>query len=57
LNGAIYVVNVLCFLKEKAFIYPDTQAYLMPAERSLDIDSPEDLLYMKAYIEEQHGKI
>lgn len=57
LNGAVYVVKVQIFLKEKAFIYPDTQAYLMPSARSLDIDSPEDLLYMKAYIEEQHGKI
>ena len=38
LNGAIYVVSVEQFMKDKKFIYDDTISYLMDKESSLDID-------------------
>jgi CMP-N,N'-diacetyllegionaminic acid synthase len=43
LNGAIYVANVKWLLNEMKFIAPDTVAYEMPFERSLDIDTDFDL--------------
>lgn len=57
LNGAVYVVDSARFLADKRFLHPGSLGYEMPPERSLDIDSPSDLRYMKAYIEEQHGKV
>jgi len=42
-NGAIFLVARGILLKQRTF-YPDrTYAYVMPPERSLDIDSPWDL--------------
>ena len=43
LNGAVYVAETLWLLKQKDFISPDTIAYIMPKERSYDIDSEIDL--------------
>lgn len=43
LNGAIYLNHRESLLRDKTFVPPGTVAYLMPAERSLDIDSPWDL--------------
>lgn len=42
LNGAIYIVDVPTFLKDNSFIHADTVGYLMPRERSIDIDTEED---------------
>ena len=43
LNGAMYLAATRTFLfREKSFIGDDTLGYLMPPERSLDIDSPFD---------------
>jgi len=43
INGAIYVASVEWLLKNKSFMGPETLAYEMPAERSVDIDSALDL--------------
>jgi len=43
LNGAIYCAKVDWLLKKKNFISGDTIVYVMPPERSLDIDSELDL--------------
>ena len=43
LNGAIYCVRSQIMLQRKTFYTDSTMAYLMPEERSLDIDSPWDL--------------
>lgn len=43
LNGALYICNVNHFLSTREFIVPDTLAYIMPKERSYDIDSAHDL--------------
>lgn len=42
LNGALYLASRDFLLREKAFIAADTVGYVMPAERSVDIDTPFD---------------
>ena len=42
-NGAIYIVEVDSFLKNNSFYSNKTVSYKMPEERSVDIDSKEDL--------------
>jgi CMP-N,N'-diacetyllegionaminic acid synthase len=43
LNGAIYLARRGTFLAAKGFYSDRTCGYLMPAERSLDVDAPWDL--------------
>jgi len=43
INGALYVVNSKWFRTSQLFVDDDTLAYVMPRERSVDIDTPEDL--------------
>lgn len=42
LNGAVYVARVAWLRQTRAFVGPETAAYCMPPERSLDIDSAFD---------------
>jgi N-acylneuraminate cytidylyltransferase len=44
LNGALYLAEINWLKDKKSFISDDTLAYVMPEERSLDIDSEMDLL-------------
>ncbi|SIO48570.1 N-acylneuraminate cytidylyltransferase [Rhodovulum sp. ES.010] len=39
INGAVYVVDVAWFRQEGRFVTEETRACLMPAERSVDIDT------------------
>lgn len=48
-NGSTYAVRVEQFLKTGSFIGPDTRGHLMPAWRSVDIDTQEDLELAKFY--------
>jgi CMP-N-acetylneuraminic acid synthetase len=52
LNGAIYLARSDFLREKKTWYSEDTYAYVMPAERSLDVDTPWDLhllrLIMKA---------
>ena len=43
LNGAIYVADVAWLRRTRSFVGPETVAYVMPAERSFDIDTSADL--------------
>ena len=43
INGALYVVNSAWFRSSQLFVDDDTLAYVMPRERSVDVDTPEDL--------------
>ena len=43
INGAIYLQRYVSLLKNKSFFAARTLPYLMPQERSLDIDTPWDL--------------
>lgn len=42
-NGAIYLARRTILLKQQMFYTDRTYAYIMPSERSLDIDTPWDL--------------
>ncbi|WP_018417307.1 cytidylyltransferase domain-containing protein [Teredinibacter turnerae] len=39
LNGALYLIDTAQFKKAPVFVQPDTLAYEMPVERSIDIDT------------------
>ncbi len=41
-NGAIFIATKGAYLSEKSFFTERTKAYLMPAERALDVDSLRD---------------
>jgi len=41
-NGAIYLNKRLSLLHDQTFLPPGTIAYVMPQERSLDVDTPWD---------------
>ena len=49
-NGAIYVMNYAFIVKNKKHFSDNTYAYLMPKERSIDIDSEFDLKIAKLLI-------
>ena len=42
LNGAIYIVNIRRFMKERFFYCPGSYAYIMDQDRSVDIDTEID---------------
>lgn len=43
LNGAVYVSRVAPLRAARSFLQPETVGYVMPSERSIDIDTPLDL--------------
>ena len=53
LNGALYFASRAFLLREHAFISPDTVGYVMPAERSVDIDSALDWHWAVFLMEQQ----
>ena len=42
-TSALFLAKTLFFLKKKAFYTESTYAYIMPPERSIDVDSLMDL--------------
>ncbi|MGI9316593.1 MAG: cytidylyltransferase domain-containing protein [bacterium] len=50
LNGAIYCANTIEFRSKKSFFLPNSHAYVMPIERSVDIDSEFDLFIAEAIL-------
>lgn len=53
LNGAIYLADTDYLYKHNGFFGPDTSAYLMPKNRSIDIDSAMDFKLAELLFEEQ----
>ena len=53
LNGALYLASRAFLLREQAFIREDTVGYVMPAERSVDIDTPLDWQWAEFLMEQQ----
>lgn len=49
LNGAVYVAEVGWLIKTQAFVSDETIAYIMPKERSVDIDTETDLLFVNQF--------
>ena len=54
LNGAIYLVSTSVFMKEKTFTPNDCLAYVMPQERSLDVDTPWEFHLADLLLKEKH---
>lgn len=50
LNGAIYVARTSWLLQHGNFLSPDTVAYVMPLERSIDIDTALDFHMVEAIL-------
>jgi len=50
LNGAVYAARIPWLRNSRTFITTETTGYLMPTERSLDIDTLEDLSKADAYL-------
>lgn len=52
-NGAIYVINVTILKREKKFFLPEsTIAYIMPIERSIDVDYEIDFVLAGLFLRE-----
>lgn len=47
INGAVFVSKTAFFLEKSTFFTPETVGYIMPEERSIDIDSEKDLAVME----------
>lgn len=56
-NGALYFTSVERLIKEKTFVSPDVHAYIMPPERSVDIDTETDLVYAEFLVDKNIVKI
>lgn len=52
-NGAIYAARTECLLQNRGFFNEETLAYVMPPERSVDIDDEFDFLYC-AFLLKRH---
>jgi len=50
LNGAVYAARTPWFRIERSFLSPATVAQPMPAERSIDIDTPADVERLRALL-------
>ena len=50
INGAVYVARVDWYRRHRRFLSPETVAWRMPPERSIDIDTELDLLVAQALI-------
>ncbi len=55
-SGAVYVIARELLARERRFIVPGvTRGLAIPAERSVDVDTPEDLAFAEAYLETRSG--
>lgn len=56
LNGAVYFSKMTQFLKTGSFFSGNTCAYIMPQERSINIDGPLDLLVAECILRSSNDK-
>ncbi len=56
LNGAIYLIRTEILLDKETFFVKDTYGYVMPRERSLDIDTPWDFYLAELIVKDQKWK-
>lgn len=54
LNGAVYAAEIESLKKSNSFLVPSTMAYIMPKERSIDIDTEFDLVMAEQLIYKQY---
>lgn len=55
LNGAIYLNRTDSIFKYRTLLPQDTYAYIMPTERSLDIDAPWDIYLADLILRDRFG--
>ena len=55
MNAAVYAWNRDAYFKHMDVLYPDTLLFVMPEERSHDIDTPLDFRIVEMLMEEQSG--
>lgn len=56
LNGAIYIMGVCDFIKEKSFYLHDgTYSFVMDRKNSIDIDTEEDLKIAENFLKTEYG--
>ncbi|NJN67375.1 MAG: acylneuraminate cytidylyltransferase family protein [Chloroflexaceae bacterium] len=55
LNGAIYLVQRTILLKQQSFYTEQTFAYVMPPERSIDVDTSWDLHLVNLVLEDRNA--
>ena len=53
LNGAFYLASVEFLREKKSFFSAHTSPFLMPAEKSVNLDSKLDILLMEALVEKK----
>ncbi len=54
-NGAIYIVSIPEFLKDQFLYREDAYAYIMPKERSVDIDTEFDFKFAEFLMKEKEA--
>lgn len=55
LNGALYLARTDWLLERQGFVGPETLGYIMPPERSVDLDAPQDWRWVEFLIEQSNG--
>jgi CMP-N,N'-diacetyllegionaminic acid synthase len=53
LNGAVYAADTAWLINERNFVGAGTKAYVMPEERSIDIDSLSDFKYIEWLLQKE----
>ena len=56
LNGAVYLARTDWLIEQGSFISAETLGYVMPPERSIDLDSPLDWEWLEFLLENKHVK-
>jgi len=56
LNGALYLNRPESVLRDHTFLPPGALGYVMPHERSLDVDTPWDLHLIELILQDRHGR-
>jgi CMP-N,N'-diacetyllegionaminic acid synthase len=56
LNGAIYIAGCNYLTANRAFVGTATLGFVMPLERSIDVDTEIDLKLASVILERNHGK-
>lgn len=54
LNGALYLARTDWLLEQQNFIGPETIGYIMPSERSVDLDIPQDWRWVEFLIGQEN---
>ncbi|MBW5468696.1 acylneuraminate cytidylyltransferase family protein [Brevibacillus formosus] len=52
LNGAVYVADIPWLERTNSFLHEETIGYVMPKERSIDVDTMMDFLYLETLLSE-----